>query len=57
MKTEELTKEFLTKHFVELEKTSRQISKEFSVSRKIVNARLLTFGLISRDELEDNDLP
>ena len=57
MKTEELTKEFLTEHFVELEKTSRQISKEFKVSRKIVNACLLNYGLIKRSELEENDLP
>jgi hypothetical protein len=57
MKTEDLTKEFLTEHFVQLEKTSRQISKEFKVSRKIVNACLLNYGLIKRSELEENDLP
>jgi hypothetical protein len=57
MKTEHLTEEFLTEHYVELGKTSRQISKEFSVSRKIVNACLLNLGLISRSELEENDLP
>ena len=57
MKTEHLTEEFLTEHYVELGKTSRQISQEFSVSRKIVNARLLSLGLISRSQLEDNDLP
>jgi hypothetical protein len=50
-------KEWLTHQFVELGKTSRQISKEFKVSRKIVNVCLLNFGLISRDQLEDNDLP
>ena len=57
METKHLTKEFLTTHYVELEKTSRQISKEFKVSRKIVNICLLNFGLITRDELEENDLP
>jgi hypothetical protein len=57
METKYLTKEFLTEHFVQLEKTSRQISKEFKVSRKIVNACLLNFGLIMRDDLEENDLP
>jgi hypothetical protein len=50
-------KEWLTYQFVELGKTSRQISKEFKVSRKIVNVCLLNFGLITRDQLEDNDLP
>jgi hypothetical protein len=57
METKHLTKEFLTTHYVELEKTSRQISKEFKVSRKIVNVCLLNFGLITRDDLEDGDLP
>jgi hypothetical protein len=57
METKYLTKEFLTEHFVQLEKTSRQISKEFKVSRKIVNVCLLNFGLITRDDLEENDLP
>jgi len=57
METKHLTKEFLTTHYVELEKTSRQISKEFKVSRKIVNVCLLNFGLITRAELEENDLP
>ena len=57
METKYLTKEFLTEHFVQLEKTSRQISQEFRVSRKIVNVCLLNYGLISRSELEENDLP
>ena len=57
METKYLTKEFLTEHFVQLEKTSRQISREFRVSRKIVNMSLLSFGLITRSELEENDLP
>jgi hypothetical protein len=57
METKHLTKEFLNEHFVQLEKTSRHISQEFRVSRKIVNACLLNFGLITRDELEENDLP
>jgi hypothetical protein len=57
METKYLTKEFLTEHFVQLEKTSRQISQEFRVSRKIVNVCLLNYGLIMRSELEENDLP
>jgi hypothetical protein len=57
METKYMHKEWLTHQFVELGKTSRQISKEFSVSRKIVNVCLLNFGLITRDQLEDNDLP
>ena len=57
METKHLTKDFLTEHFVQLEKTSRQISQEFKVSRKIVNACLLNYGLIMRSELEENDLP
>ncbi len=57
METKHLTKEFLNQHFVQLGKTSRQISKEFKVSRKIVNVCLLNFGLIKRSELEENDLP
>ena len=58
MKTEELTKEFLTKHYVELEKTSRQISKEFSVSRKIVNKLLLDYNMISIKDIDPLvDLP
>jgi hypothetical protein len=57
METKHLTKEFLNQHFVQLDKTSRQISREFNVSRKIVNLYLLSFGLIKRSELEENDLP
>ena len=57
METKHLTKEFLNQHFVQLDKTSRQISREFNVSRKIVNAYLLSFGLIKRSELGENDLP
>ena len=52
-----LTKEMLQTQFVELEKTSRQISKEFRASRKIVNAFLLKYGFITRRELEPGDLP
>lgn len=57
METKHLTKEFLNQHFVQLDKTSRQISREFNVSRKIVNVYLLSFGFIKRSELEENDLP
>ena len=50
-------KDWLTEQYVELKKTSRQISREINVSRKIINVCLLNFGLITRDQLEDNDLP
>ncbi len=57
METKYMHKEWLTHQFVELGKTSRQISREFNVSRKIINVCLLNFGLIDRSELEENDLP
>ena len=57
MQTDYMNKDWLTTQFVELKKTSRQISREINVSRKIINVCLLNFGLISRDQLEDNDLP
>ena len=52
-----LTKDMLQTQFVELQKTSRQISKEFRASRKIINALLLQYGFITRKELEPGDLP
>jgi hypothetical protein len=57
METNYMHKDWLTEQFVELKKTSRQISREINVSRKIINVCLLNFGLIKRDELEDSDLP
>jgi len=57
MTTDYMNKEWLTEQFVELKKTSRQISREINVSRKIINVCLLNFGLINRDQLEDSDLP
>lgn len=57
MRTEDITPEWLHTQFVELGKTSRQISREFSVSRKIINKQLLTLGLVKRSELLDSDLP
>ncbi len=57
MNTQYMNKEWLTEQFVELGKTSRQISRDINVSRKIINVCLLNFGLITRDQLEDNDLP
>lgn len=52
-----LTKDMLQTQFVELKKTSRQISKEFKASRKIINALLLEYNFITRKELEPGDLP
>jgi hypothetical protein len=57
MNTNYMHKEWLTEQYVELKKTSRQISREINVSRKIINVCLLNFGLIERSELEENDLP
>jgi hypothetical protein len=52
-----MDKEWLTHQFVELNKTSRQLSKELRVSRKMINVFLLKFDLIKRSDLEENDLP
>ena len=57
MNTSYMHKDWLTEQYVELKKTSRQISREINVSRKIINVCLLNFGLITRDQLEDSDLP
>ena len=57
MNTSYMNKEWLTEQYVANKKTSRQISREINVSRKIINVCLLNFGLITRDELEDSDLP
>jgi Zn-dependent peptidase ImmA (M78 family) len=52
-----LTKEALQTQFVELKKTSRQIAREYHISRKIVNMMLLEIGLITAADLEPGDLP
>lgn len=57
MNTNYMNKDWLTEQYIANKKTSRQISREINVSRKIINVCLLNFGLITRDELEDNDLP
>jgi len=57
MNTNYMDKEWLTHQFVELNKTSRQLSKELRVSRKMINVFLLKFDLIKRSDLEENDLP
>ena len=57
MNTNYMDKEWLTEQFVANNKTSRQLSKELRVSRKMINVFLLKFDLITRDDLEENDLP
>ena len=52
-----MDKDWLTKQYVELRKSSRQISRDLNVSRKMINVFLLKFDLISRDELSEGDLP
>ena len=53
----QLTKDKLTEEFVSLKKTSRQISREYHISRKIVNMMLLELNLITAKDLEPGDLP
>ena len=57
MNTNYMNREWLTQQYVELKKTSRQISREINVSRKIINVCLLNFGLVTLSQLEDGDLP
>lgn len=52
-----LNKEMLQEHYIDKNKTSRQIAREFHVSRKMVNKTLLELGFINRRDVEDNDLP
>jgi len=52
-----MNKEWLTEEYVANKKTSRQISRELKVSRKMINVFLLKFDLIKRSQLEDGDLP
>ena len=52
-----MDKDWLTEQYVANNKTSRQLSRELKVSRKMINVFLLKFDLIKRDELEDGDLP
>ena len=57
MENKYMNKEWLTEEYVANKKTSRQISREINVSRKIINVCLLNFGLITLSQLEDGDLP
>jgi len=52
-----MNKEWLTEEYVANKKTSRQISRELKVSRKMINVFLLKFDLIKRSQLGDGDLP
>jgi hypothetical protein len=52
-----MDKEWLTEQYVANNKTSRQLSRELKVSRKMINVFLLKFDLVERSELEENDLP
>jgi hypothetical protein len=52
-----ITKEELYTQFIELKKTSRQIAREYRMSRKIVNTMLLKANLITAKDLEPGDLP
>ena len=52
-----LTKEMLQEHFVNQSKSSRQIAREFHISRKIVNKSLIDYGFTSIKDYEENDLP
>ena len=53
-----LNKEMLQTQFVELEKTSRQISREFKASRKVINYLLIEYGMIARSDIDPLvDLP
>jgi DNA-binding CsgD family transcriptional regulator len=57
MENKYMNKEWLTEEYVANKKTSRQISRELKVSRKMINVFLLKFDLIKRSQLEDGDLP
>ena len=53
-----LNKEMLQTQFVEIGKTSRQISKEFKASRKVINHLLIEYGFITRSDIDPLvDLP
>ena len=53
-----LNKEMLQTQFVELEKTSRQIAREFKASRKVINHLLIEHGFITRSDIDPLvDLP
>ena len=53
-----LNKEMLQTQFVELEKTSRQISREFKASRKVINHLLIEYGFLSIKDIDPLvDLP
>jgi len=55
--SEIINKEMLEENFVNQRKTSRQIAREFHISRRMVNKFLLDYGFINVRDLEDNDLP
>jgi DNA-binding CsgD family transcriptional regulator len=57
MENKYMNKEWLTEEYVANKKTSRQISRELKVSRKMINVFLLKFDLIKRSQLGDGDLP
>jgi hypothetical protein len=52
-----LNQELLQTEFVENKKTSRQIAREYNASRKIINALLVEYRIISKNDLEPGDLP
>jgi len=48
----------LQTQFVELEKTSRQISREFKASRKVINHLLIEYGFLNKKDIDPLvDLP
>lgn len=52
-----LNKELLQIEFVENNKTSRQIARQYRASRKIINHLLVEYGFVNKRDLDDNDLP
>ena len=52
-----ITKEMLQQNYVDQNKSSRQISREFHVSRKIINKALVDYGFTNIKDYEENDLP
>ena len=52
-----LTEDLLKQQFVDLNKTSRQIAREFKASRKVINHLLVEYGMIKKSDLESTDLP
>ena len=53
-----LSQELLQKLFVDQKKTSRQISREFHISRKLINKWLIEYNMISIKDIDPLvDLP